>query len=93
MSEYRHVTNLQKPYDPVDTKFLDVLADYREGPPARPTVPDPINYPPKTVEELIAANIVGIYATVEAVSARPIKTLTGWLAPHKMLGDVLQEEG
>lgn len=91
MSEYRHITNLQKPYDAIDTKFLDVLGDYREGPPVRPTVPDPINFPPKTVEELIADNIVGIYSTVEALNTKRVKDLTGWLAPHKMLGDVLAE--
>lgn len=91
MSAYRHVTNLQKPYDELDTNFLSVLGDYREGPPVPPTEAPLFGTSIKTVDELIADDVTGIYSTLEAVSSPALKRLTGWMVPEKILGTELPE--
>lgn len=91
MTVYRHVTNLQKPYDDLDTQFLAVLGDYREGPPVPPTEAALFGTTIKTVDELTADNVTGIYSTLEAVSSPALKRLTGWMVPEKILGAELPE--
>ncbi len=86
MSSYRPCTNLRKPFDTVDREFLDDLADWKEGPPV-PVKPKPgLSFVPKTLDELVAGGVVGIYTTAEALSKPSVKKRTAWDKPMLILG-------
>ena len=86
MSTYRHITNLQTPYDDTDTRFLASIADYKVGKPiVAVPVPD-VPIVPRTYDELVAAGIVGIYTTENVVRSRTFRKMTGWVDPSKELG-------
>jgi len=67
---YRFLTNLMSPVDQVDGNFLNVLADYRIGPPQAT--------PKKPVESLVKEGVFGVYTTAEAVSTPQMLKLTGF---------------
>src|SRR5688572_33314020 len=61
MPEYRWVTNLRQPFDPIDERFLDAISDYKVGPPVKTKNSKP-------VEWLAEHGIVGIYTTFHALN-------------------------
>jgi len=78
MPDYRHCTNLYTPFDKIDQAFLDKLKDYRVGPPI-PAEPDPMGKTPvRSLDELKALNIVGIYTTIEALMTPEAQKAHGW---------------
>lgn len=78
MAEYRWWTNLQQPFAPGDQTFLDKLGDYRISEPVQaPDDPGGI-IRSRTVAELKALDIVGIYTTIEALLSPGVRQLTGW---------------
>ena len=85
---YRHVTNLMKPYSETDARFLVILADYREGEPAPAKPVDGAEWTPRTVEEMKADGVVGIYTTLERLQDSRVRACTGWLEPREVLGVV-----
>lgn len=86
MPGYRHCTNAKKPFDKTDQAFLDLLGDWKEGPPV-PVTPKPgMNFTPRTYDELVAIGVVGIYTTAEALSRPAVKRRTGWDKPLLVLG-------
>lgn len=72
MTAYRHITNLHKPFDDVDSAFLDLLGDYKIG--------DPVKVGPKcnSVRAMKALGYVGIFTTREVRNANPILSCSGW---------------
>jgi hypothetical protein len=81
MTEMRHVTNLQTPYDALDTRLLANLGtentDYVIGDPIPAKRP---NANPLAV--LQANGVVGLYVTYAAVMQMPVRGQTGWnIAP------------
>ena len=89
MSEYRHCTNLQTPYDKIDQGFLDVLADYKVGEPVPAEPEEGVPWVPLTVDEMKAGGVVGIYTTRERLVDNKVKARTGWQDPDEILGRVL----
>lgn len=77
MSDYRHVTNMQTPFDSLDLKFLGILKDYRLGDPVKAD-PVPDAPPPREVPGLKSLAIVGLYSTWDAVGAKDVKSVHGW---------------
>lgn len=89
MSElpYRHLTNLASPVDDVDGVFLNVLADYRIGPP----ISNPrLNQRP--VPDMVRDGIFGVYTTTEAMSNSEVRRITAWTDGDKMLGTTVLGE-
>jgi hypothetical protein len=70
MAEYRFLTNLESPVDLVDGNFLNVLKDYRIGPP-QPTKE-------RNTATLTKNGVFGVYTTDEALRAPPVRKLTGF---------------
>ena len=67
---YRFLTNLMSPVDQVDGNFLNVLADYRIGPPQET--------PKKSVEALVLDGVFGVYTTADAMTTPQMQKLTGF---------------
>lgn len=82
MTIYRHLTNLESPVDDVDGNFLNVLKDYKLGPPLPTQDRDRFT--------LIMLGIMGVYSTEERLMSKEVQGLTGFdihtLAPV-MLGE------
>jgi predicted transglutaminase-like cysteine proteinase len=88
---YRWLTNLQSPPDDVDGNFLNVLHDYRLGPPV-PTLE-------KDRRTLVLNGIMGVYTTIDRVVDPKVNKLTMWSSveltdiqlgeEYENLGDVL----
>lgn len=70
---YRHCTNLVPPFDAVDQQILDAAGDYLIGDPIKGHGPFP-----RSVEELRAAGVVGIYIKADAFRNKRFRALTGW---------------
>lgn len=85
MSDYLHVSNLMSPIDKVDQAFLNILEDYRIGPPL-PT-------PTKNAAQMIKDGVFGVYTTVEAISKPQVVKLSGFTVralSQVRLGDLPQ---
>lgn len=67
---FLHVTNLQSPVDNVDQAFLNILGDYRIGPP-QPTMV-------KGVAAMQRDGVFGVYTTKEAISNPQVMKLSGF---------------
>lgn len=67
---YRFLTNLMSPVDKVDGNFLNVLEDYKIGPPQKT--------PKKNVETLVKDGVFGVYTTAEAIATPQMLKLTGF---------------
>lgn len=67
---YLHCSNLSSPIDKVDQAFLNILADYRIGP--------PIATPVRGVEDMIKDGVFGVYTTKEAMANPQVMKLTGF---------------
>lgn len=68
---YRWITNLQTPVDDVDGNFLNVLEDYRLGPPV-PT-------PQKDRKTMVLDGVMGVYTTAERIQNKRVVSLTALL--------------
>lgn len=88
-AEMRHVTNLQTPYDAVDSMLLTHLGventDYAIG---APIPANPANAPgAKSLDQLNAAGVVGLYVTLASIqkpSTRGtlvVRLPIGWYVP------------
>src|SRR5690348_15914684 len=78
MPDFRHVTNLQTPFDKADLAFLAKLGSYRIGDPVKSDPPpDNPNAVRREVPELKQRAIVGLYVTWNTVSG-PSAKLHGW---------------
>lgn len=86
MPEYRHATNLRRPFAKIDEDFLAALGDYRTGPaiPAK-------HRGAYTAEQLEKQGVVGIYTTAEALARPEMKHRTGWIDPERVLGQALDQ--
>lgn len=69
-TDYFHVSNLQSPVDKVDQAFLNILEDYRIGPPNAT--------PAKSVADMTHEGIFGVYTTPEAISRPQVVKLSGF---------------
>lgn len=67
---YRHLTNLSSPVDDCDGNFLNVLSDYKIGPP-RAT-------PEKSADAMIRDGVFGVYTTEERILSKEVQSLTGF---------------
>lgn len=67
---YRHLTNLSSPVDDVDGNFLNVLSDYKIGPPVATKGRDAIT--------LMQAGVFGVYTTEERIMSKEVQSLTGF---------------
>lgn len=83
---YRHCTNLHTPYDKVDQGFLDALEDYKVGEPIPAKPVEGASWTPRTVEQMKADGVVGIYTTLERLNDPKVKARTGWQNPGRLLG-------
>lgn len=69
---YYHLTNLQSPVSSVDGAFLDVLKDYRIGPPVEAKVEGA-----NSVEVMVSSGVFGVYATPERMNTDEVKKYCG----------------
>lgn len=78
MPEFRHVTNLQQPFDALDEALITNIGtgNYVIGAPLKGKSPGA-----KSVTELQADNIVGLYSTYDAIGAKSVRNQTGWVIP------------
>lgn len=70
MADYLHVSNLGSPIDAVDQAFLNILKDYRVGPPKAT--------PAKNVADMTHDGVFGVYTTKEALSNPQVLKLSGF---------------
>ena len=78
-AEFRHVTNLQTPYDELDTHLLENIGD------GNYVIGDPIkanNALANSVDRMKANGVVGLYATYDAIGAKSVRNQTGWVIPN-----------
>jgi hypothetical protein len=78
-------------YEKIDQRFLDALKDYKVGAPVPAKPAEGASWAPRTVDEMKADGVVGIYTTRERLADSKIMVLTGWLEPDKALGVVFTE--
>lgn len=76
--EYLHVSNMQSPVDQVDQSFLNILVEYRIGPPVASNA--------KGAPEMIKDGVFGVYTTREALSNPQVLKLSGFTV--KALGKI-----
>ncbi len=79
--DFRHVTNLQTPYDDLDENLLKCLGEnHKIGDPI-PAQQVPGCVAPKPYADLLRDGIVGLYVSWEGLNDPLVAHLTGWGPP------------
>lgn len=71
MSDYRWITNVRTPIEPVDERLMEALGDCKLGAPMTTPSSKPLPW-------LREHGFRGLYTTIEAINAPLPARLTGW---------------